>query len=39
MTGAVNALCELLRPHAQALVDAFAIPRPYLGAILAGASS
>jgi acyl-CoA oxidase len=40
VTGAVNALCELLRPHAQALVDAFAIPRPYLGAaILAGASS
>jgi len=40
VTGAVNALCELLRPHTQALVDAFAIPRPYLGAaILAGASS
>jgi acyl-CoA oxidase len=40
VTGAVNALCELLRPHAQALVDAFAIPRPYLGAaILAGAGS
>jgi Acyl-CoA oxidase len=25
-TGTVNALCELLRPHAQVLVDAFAIP-------------
>ena len=40
VTGAVNALCELLRPHAQALVDAFAIPRPHLGtALLAGAGS
>ena len=32
VTSAVNALCEELRPHAQTLVDAFAIPGPYLGA-------
>jgi acyl-CoA oxidase len=32
VTSAVNALCEQLRPHAQTLVDAFAIPAPFLRA-------
>jgi acyl-CoA oxidase len=32
VTTAVNALCERLRPHAQTLVDAFAIPGKYLAA-------
>ena len=37
VTAAVNDLCAELRPHAQTLVDAFAIPRPFLGAaMLAG---
>jgi acyl-CoA oxidase len=30
VTSAVNALCEELRPHAQTLVDGFAIPARYL---------
>ena len=36
VTSAVNALCEQLRPHAQTLVDAFAIPAPFLGAAMLG---
>ena len=37
VTAAVNDLCAELRPHAQTLVDAFAVPRPFLGAaMLAG---
>ncbi len=37
VTAAVNDLCAELRPHPQTLVDAFAIPGPFLGAaILAG---
>ena len=37
VTAAVNDLYAELRPHAQTLVDAFAIPRPFLGAaMLAG---
>jgi acyl-CoA oxidase len=32
VTSAVNALCEQLRPHAQTLVDGFAIPPQYLDA-------
>ncbi len=32
VTSAVNALCEQLRPHAQTLVDGFAIPARYLDA-------
>jgi acyl-CoA oxidase len=36
VTSAVNALCEQLRPHAQTLVDAFAIPGQYLGAVMLG---
>ena len=37
VTAAVNDLWGELRPHAQTLVDAFAIPRPFLGAaMLAG---
>jgi acyl-CoA oxidase len=31
VTGAVNALCAELRPHAQDLVDAFGIPVEWLG--------
>ena len=34
VTAAVNDLCATLRPHAQTLVDAFAVPRPYLGAAM-----
>jgi acyl-CoA oxidase len=30
VTSAISALCEQLRPHAQTLVDAFAIPAPFL---------
>jgi acyl-CoA oxidase len=36
VTSAVNALCEQLRPHAQTLVDAFAIPAPFLRAAMLG---
>ena len=36
VTSAVNGLCERLRPHAQTLVDAFAIPGQYLGAVMLG---
>jgi acyl-CoA oxidase len=32
VTSAVNALCQQLRPHAQTLVDGFAIPPQYLDA-------
>jgi acyl-CoA oxidase len=32
VTSAVNTLCEQLRPHAQTLVDGFAIPPQYLDA-------
>ena len=32
VTAAVNALCAELRPHARALVDAFAIPEQFLAA-------
>src|ERR1700761_2854634 len=32
VTSAVSALCEQLRPHAQTLVDGFAIPAQYLDA-------
>jgi acyl-CoA oxidase len=32
VTTAVNGLCEQLRPHAQTLVDGFAIPPQYLDA-------
>jgi acyl-CoA oxidase len=32
VTSAVNALCAQLRPHAQTLVDGFAIPPQYLDA-------
>ncbi|MGX7825049.1 acyl-CoA dehydrogenase family protein [Actinokineospora sp. 24-640] len=40
VTGAVNALCRHLRPHAATLVDAFAIPDSLLGAPIAlGAES
>lgn len=36
-TAAFNDLCAELRPHAQTLVDAFAIAGPFLGAaMLAG---
>jgi len=31
VTAAVNDLCAALRPHAQALVDAFGIPAEWLG--------
>jgi acyl-CoA oxidase len=31
VTAAVNDLCGVLRPHAQTLVDAFGIPREWLG--------
>ncbi|GAA4729251.1 acyl-CoA dehydrogenase [Pedococcus ginsenosidimutans] len=31
VTAAVNDLCAVLRPHAQTLVDAFGIPREWLG--------
>ena len=34
VTAAVNDLCATIRPHAQTLVDAFAVPRPYLGAAM-----
>jgi acyl-CoA oxidase len=34
VTSAVNALCAQLRPHAQTLVDGFAIPRPGLDAAI-----
>ena len=34
VTSAVNALCAQLRPHAQTLVDGFAIPRPCLDAAI-----
>ena len=34
VTSAVNALCEQVRPHAQTLVDAFAIPSRYLDAAI-----
>jgi acyl-CoA oxidase len=34
VTTAVNALCEHLRPHAQTLVDGFAIPGRYLAAAI-----
>ncbi len=36
VTSAVNALCDQLRPHAQTLVDAFAIPAPFLVAAMLG---
>jgi acyl-CoA oxidase len=36
VTSAVNGLCERLRPNAQTLVDAFAIPGQYLGAVMLG---
>jgi len=32
VTSAVNTLCQQLRPHAQTLVDGFAIPPQYLDA-------
>ena len=32
VTSAVNSLCQQLRPHAQTLVDGFAIPPQYLDA-------
>jgi acyl-CoA oxidase len=34
VTSAVNGLCAQLRPHAQTLVDGFAIPRPCLDAAI-----
>ena len=33
VTSAVNTLCEQLRPHAQTLVDGFAIPAQYLDSL------
>jgi acyl-CoA oxidase len=36
VTAAVNSLCQGLRPHAQTLVDAFAIPGKYLAAPILG---
>jgi acyl-CoA oxidase len=39
VTSAVNALCAQLRPHAQTLVDGFAIPRPYLDAAMLRATA
>ncbi|HEY2238805.1 MAG TPA: acyl-CoA dehydrogenase [Streptosporangiaceae bacterium] len=38
VTSAVNALCQQLRPHAQTLVDGFAIPPQYLDAEMLRAS-
>ena len=35
VTAEVNRLCQALRPHARALVDAFGIPEPWIGAPIA----
>jgi acyl-CoA oxidase len=35
VTAEVNRLCLGLRPHARALVDAFGIPEPWIGAPIA----
>ena len=35
MTAEVNRLCQELRPHARALVDAFGIPETWIGAPIA----
>jgi acyl-CoA oxidase len=35
VTAEVNRLCQGLRPHARALIDAFGIPEPWIGAPIA----